>query len=120
MEGEVFKPIVEHRFGQCQQLLNCKATEYSGKVDRLEQFKIAARVMGCTPEEALYGMWSKHLASVIKIIEETREGKAPSKLTINEKFSDAINYLVLLEGLLEERRTALAEVTGSEAKTSAC
>ena len=52
-----------------------------------------------TVAEALWGMNSKHIVSVIDMV----EGKLPiNERNINEKIGDSINYLILLEAIFRE------------------
>ncbi|NMC10240.1 MAG: hypothetical protein GYA39_04580 [Methanothrix sp.] len=90
----------------CNSTLQIKAKEY-GTTDRLHNFKMAAAIQGVEPETALLGMWAKHLVSVIDIIHDIEQhGKLPTKELLSEKITDSINYLLLLEALIEERREA--------------
>lgn len=100
MNHEDFSNIVEARLSICQNILASKNEEYSSDTDRLHNFKMAAGMSDTTPEQALWGMWVKHLVSVRDLVD------APDDATpelIKEKISDSINYLLLLEGLLTER-----------------
>jgi hypothetical protein len=45
----------------------------------------------------------KHIVSVLTLIDDLDKGVSPSKETLNAKFTDNINYLLLLEGLIAER-----------------
>ena len=89
---------------ECSRLLaGVKNAEYSRNDDKLHNFKRAGALLGCTPHEALIGMWSKHLVSILDMVSDyATTGKIPSSFTIDEKFTDAINYLHLLEGLFRE------------------
>jgi len=100
MNNEQFNKLVKERFGQCEAILCKKADEYASDTDRLHNFKVAARVNQCSPEQALWGMYSKHLVSVMDMFQ------APDRVTaeqIKEKIGDSINYHMLLEALLVER-----------------
>ena len=104
MEITEFRDLVNKRFEQCSTLmLGAKDKEYSRGGDKLYNFKRAALLQNITPEKALLGMWTKHLISIIDIINEIDE-KIPSQEMLNEKFNDNINYLFLVEGLIEERK----------------
>lgn len=100
MTPEDFASIAVERLGYCQTLLISKGKEYSRNGDRLWNFKAAAAMKGCTPEEALMGMLLKHWVSIMDMVAE------PGKVTVNmidDKLSDNINYSLLLEGLFLER-----------------
>jgi len=103
MNNEQFNQVVEDRISKIRAILVKKAVEYASDTDRLHNFKVAAQISSkpCTPEQALLGMWRKHLVSVIDIIES---GVKPSVELRDEKIGDAINYLILLEALLIEEK----------------
>lgn len=103
MTPERFKQIVDARLAHCREVLTAKGEEYSRDGDRLHNFKSAGRKRGCTPEKSLLGMDDKHTVSIDDIVEDLEMGKLPTVSTLNEKISDAINYLLLLEGLIVER-----------------
>jgi len=84
-------------------LAGVKNAEYSRNDDKLHNFKRAGALLGCTPHEALVGMWSKHLVSVLDMVSDYAAfGKIPDSKMLDEKFTDAINYLHLLEALFRE------------------
>lgn len=106
MNNDDFNAVVISRLNKCNDILFAKNKEYSSDTDRLHNFKVAARVNGCTPEQALWGMNTKHLVSIMDLVED------PSKATkemIDEKITDSINYLLLLEALLIERLTNISK-----------
>ena len=49
------------------------------------------------------GFMLKHIVSINDIIEQSKEGKLPSREVIDEKIGDVINYFILLEACLVER-----------------
>jgi hypothetical protein len=105
MTSEKFNEIVEARIKKCLEILCRKAREYSRDNDRLSNFKRAALFEDEEPEIALRGMLTKHIVSVYDIVDDVEfEGILPSKELLGEKITDCINYLMLLEGLIEERR----------------
>jgi len=95
--------IVEERISQIRKTLAFKGEEYATSKDRLHNFKRAGRLRECTPEDALLGFFMKHLISVLDIVDKI-EVDVPSSEVVNEKVGDCINYLILLEALIEERR----------------
>ncbi len=100
----IFTEVVNNRLDQTVKTLLRKETEYASMTDRFHNFKVAARILNCTPENALLGMAMKHFVSVLDIVEslDTSNPKLDIPL-INEKVGDAINYLILLEGMLLQR-----------------
>lgn len=98
MKTEDFNTLLEYRLAESKAVLASKAKEYATD-DRLHNFKVAASVNNTTPAKALWGMASKHLVSVMDII----NSKQPySDDHIDEKLGDLINYLILLEAVLKD------------------
>jgi len=104
MKLEEFKRLCSKRLNHCTSIMyGVKNDEYTRNGDKLHNFKRAASMLSSSPEEALLGMWSKHLTSILDIVKDLESDKLPSKEIVNEKFSDTINYLLLLEALITER-----------------
>ena len=103
MTHEDFSNVVEQRFGECRRVLIDKAKEYTPGDDRFSNFKTAGAYLGCSPEMALLGMLVKHLVALRDFVGVTEKGGTVSAAQWNEKIGDSINYLVLLDGLLQER-----------------
>ena len=99
MKQEQFDVILSDRLNRIKTVLGNKAKEYAVGGDRLHNFKVAARINNCTPAEALWGMAMKHLVCIEDLIQD--RVKATDGL-IDEKIGDMINYLILLEALLQE------------------
>ena len=97
MNNSKFNVIVEDQLKQCATLLCSKGEEYdSDSNDRFHSFKVAAKLQGETPMEALAGMMAKHTVSIYDLIRQNS-----SDLSLwEEKITDHINYLLLLKGLI--------------------
>lgn len=105
MKVEDFNELVEGRLGFCSRTLQIKAGEYAASDDRLHNFKLAADLQSIEPETALLGMWAKHIVSIVDIVSEIEHaGVLPKPGKLSEKITDVINYALLLEALIEERR----------------
>ena len=98
MKEERFNSILKERIDSILGTLAHKAKEYASD-DRLYNFKRAAEIQHTTTAKALWGMASKHLVSVIDLV-EGRINATPEM--VNEKIGDMINYLILLEAVLKE------------------
>jgi hypothetical protein len=101
-----FDDILKERLKKTETVLAAKAREYATDDNRYHNFFRAAALQGCTPEQALMGMLSKHLVSVLDMVDATaaKNWEAwPGKRIIDEKIGDSINYLILLEALLTRR-----------------
>jgi len=101
MTPQDFDKLVECRVELIKTTLKSKGKEYATSGDRLHNFNRAANMLGITREKALVGMWTKHIISVLDIIDEFNVHK-PTEELINEKIGDSICYLVLLEAMLKE------------------
>jgi hypothetical protein len=99
-----FTVLLERRIGLIKETLNAKAKEYATTYDRLSNFKRQALLKGDNPAGALLGNLSKHLVSVISMIDSYGEDKCPTEKEVDEKIGDSINYLILLEAIFKERR----------------
>jgi hypothetical protein len=109
MNAEDFNELVLARLTQCEETLCRKAGEYASDEDRLHNFKAAGRVLNISPIAALRGMKVKHDVSVDDICNRMEADPlyVPSKELLAEKIGDIHNYDLLLEGLIEDRRSAL-------------
>lgn len=99
MTHEEFDKLVDRRCGLIKQVLKSKSQEYSTGEDRLHNFRKAAEFLRESPTEACLAFMTKHLVSIVDIV---KSGKFTQSL-VDEKVGDAINYLILLEGLLAEQ-----------------
>jgi hypothetical protein len=99
---QFFTNVLEERLVQTKNILGVKAKEYVRNGDRLHNFNVASITNKETREKALWGMATKHLVSIMDIVEDTKSGKLPKEETVDEKIGDMINYLVLLEVSLKQ------------------
>ena len=111
MNATDFDKIVGDRMEWCIETLCKKGDEYARNGDRLWNFKVAARKRDCRPAQALAGMMVKHTVSVDDIIDGLANGIVPPREMVAEKIGDSINYLLLLEGLVEEERATQPAAT---------
>lgn len=101
MTYDDFEFLVKFRFSKCQETLVKKATEYATEGERLANFKRGASLLNTTPAHVAMGYGLKHLISVIDMV----EGRLPvTEEMMDEKFGDALNYLVLLEACLKDQQ----------------
>ena len=113
MNAKDFDKIVAARMAWCNKTLCAKGDEYARDGDRLWNFKAAGRKRNCHPAEALAGMMVKHTVSVDDIIDGLAKGIVPPKELVAEKIGDSIDYLLLLEGLIEEARREVPEMNAA-------
>jgi hypothetical protein len=103
MKQNQFDILLKRRLSLIESVLGSKGKEYTRDDDRLSNFKDAARVDDETPEQALWGMFKKHLISVKDIKNDIAKGKLPNFALLEEKIGDSINYFILLEVMIKER-----------------
>jgi len=82
-----------------------KGKEYAKGADRLENFKTPALKLGITPEQVLYVFLDKHIRSIEYYC---AHGEVSSE-AIEGRILDAIVYLQILWGLVEDRTINKAE-----------
>ena len=98
MNKELLDTVVNEQIERCRELLIVKAEEYAPE-DRLANFKKAASAQGVTLKQALGGMMAKHTISIYDMI---WSGEEYDFEKWEEKITDHINYLLLLNAILEE------------------
>jgi hypothetical protein len=115
MNGDDFDILLKRRIEKTRKVLVSKNAEYASDTDKLHNFKRAGDMNRCSPEKALIGMWTKHIISLLDIVDELEEKCGTNANTfpafdmvsymdkIDEKIGDAVNYLILLEALIKER-----------------
>lgn len=102
MKTETFNVLVAECIEKIRSTLVKKSGEYSRNDDKLHNFKRAGAMLGCTPEKALLGMMVKHTTSIFDMVDDLEKGKFPSLEMLDEKFTDNLNYLILLKALIKE------------------
>ena len=95
--------IVKNRLYLTERVLGQKADEYA-RGDRLSNFKKAASLMDTTPEAALFGFVAKHIVALSDFVSDLESGTNQSLDRWTEKTGDIINYMILLEALVIERK----------------
>jgi len=80
-----------------KEVLSIKAKEYRRNNNPLHNFDVGVAMSNGTSsrEEIIYGMALKHIISIQDIRNDVKNGKLPSTDLLNEKYGDAINYLIL-------------------------
>ena len=102
MRHKEFEKLLKEIIERTTKVLSTKSDEYSTDSDKLHNFKRAGKMLGCTPEKALVGMCTKHIISILYIVDNEDNSETIDVKIIEEKITDAINYLILLEALLKE------------------
>lgn len=103
MNAQRFEEVFNEQMKYCGDILLVKSKEYAIKnEDRLQHFKRTAGFLKTTPEDALIGMLSKHLISVVDMCRNDPESYSLDQWT--EKITDTINYLLLLKAIEVEKQ----------------
>jgi hypothetical protein len=103
MKRNRFNEIVDQTLEQVTEVLIEKSIEYSRNDNPFHNFDVGARKTGLIREKVLDGMALKHDISIDDMVNDIEDGKLPSYDTINEKFGDAINYLILKKASIIDR-----------------
>ena len=101
MTNEDFIKLVENAHSNDVEVLKNKEKEYSAGKDRLDQFYIAATLQRITPTEALIGMMTKHITSIVDM---SKHPDYHSQAKWDGKLTDLRNYTYLLGGLVIDMR----------------
>jgi len=96
--------VVQRRVQLIQDVLQSKTDEYAGQDDVFKAFTEALPLSFHDTKQAVaWEFMVKHLQSIKLIIEErAKKGKLPDEKLLEEKIGDAINYLILIEGMFKE------------------
>lgn len=102
-----FNAVVEKRLDLVRKLLVSKGKEYSTDADVFHNFRAATGLsFHEAPEKVAWEFMVKHLQSIKDILDHVETGGFngyPSEALVEEKIGDAVNYLILIEGMLKER-----------------
>ena len=95
--------VVQRRVQLIQDVLQNKNEEYAGQEDVFKAFTEALPLSFHDTKQAVaWEFMVKHLQSIKMIIEARSKGVLPDEKALEEKIGDAINYLILIEGMFKE------------------
>lgn len=103
MTKDFFKQVLTQTLDSTAETLGVKAMEYVRNGNAMHNFEAGAKITGQSRERVLYGMSLKHIISINDIRNDLDLGKLPTEELVNEKFGDAINYLILEKASILER-----------------
>jgi hypothetical protein len=95
-----FNALLDARLDKTRATLAAKAGEYATAGDRLHNFSRAAELLRTTRPKACLGFLTKHLVSIIDMVDGYEAECPPPAAVVDEKIGDAIAYMILLEALL--------------------
>ena len=94
-----FQALMNLHYDQIIGINDTKGNDYAGEEDALRNFKEQAQEYGLSPEQVWGVFFGKHLKAIQTFV---RDGDVASE-PIEGRIHDAILYLFLLLGLIEER-----------------
>ena len=103
MTYKEFQSLLEKRFDKTRETYSKKMNEYATDLDVFQSFKKGVGFsFHDTPEGVAWEYACKHFESIKNIISKCPH-EVPTDDLLEEKIGDAINYLIILEGLIKER-----------------
>lgn len=117
MNKTVFDQQVNASLESCKNILINKGREYQSNADEkninvFANFERGANLVGVNRETVLFIYLTKHWDSICTFMRDLQSGKSiaeiESKLSepINGRFIDAINYLLILNSMINDKRDA--------------
>lgn len=101
MKTQQFNQVIEDQLARSSDMLFSKNEAYNPDEDKLKNFKTAADLQGLDVKEALRGMMAKHTVSIYDMCGSAQRF---AEEVWNEKITDSINYLLLLQAVVTEER----------------
>lgn len=100
MTHNQFEELLQRRLKLTGDVLGVKAQEYASATDRLHNFTRSSVITGESRGQVCIGFFLKHLVSILDMVDADAKSQSHSKVYIDEKIGDAINYLILLAASL--------------------
>ena len=102
--------LAEQIFTKCRELMLNKGADYAGAGDCLNNFKVVAQRLGLMPFQIWAVCFNKHVEAINNSIKCNPEQPKRKAETIDGSIIDSINYLVILQALLQEIDNETSEV----------
>lgn len=102
MNIETFNERLEELFAECRNLLNTKGADYSGKQDRFLNFKANGERLGLSKYQIWSVYFAKHIDAIFNSIKIDPLNPKTNSEPLITRVQDAICYLTLLAGMMEE------------------
>lgn len=103
MTSKLFDKVVNKTLSQSREVLTVKAKEYRRNDNPFHNFEVGAMKTNQTREQIIRSFALKHEISIEDIVNDIAEGKLPNKAIVDEKITDAINYLIILKASILDR-----------------
>lgn len=116
MKAQQFHAILSHLTRNTERVLGTKAVEYASEKGSLHNFIESAKLaldcgLATTPALECFAFMRKHLISIADICKResyAHMGLEEFRALLDEKFGDAINYLILVYAcIVEQHKPAL-------------
>lgn len=117
MNEEQFNKFLEGELSRIREVMTIKST-YRTPENVFHNFDTGATIENKSREEIIWGMAIKHFISIQDIRRGLKEGKLPTKETLDEKYTDLINYLLLEKASIESKITGCDDDSCEEEKFS--
>ena len=104
MTIELYNKIIDEQIEKCKSMITSKRNEYATDKTPTDNFNRAGMLLKQRPTTGLSGVMAKHTISVYDMLYDHKRGADFTKEKWDEKITDSINYLLLLQVLLEEER----------------
>lgn len=101
--GDFFDSIVEETLNSARQTLVVKGKEYRRDNNPFHNFDVGAKKKNISREKVLDGFLLKHEISIEDLTNDLDLGKLPTEEAVNEKFGDAIVYLIIKKAMFIDR-----------------
>jgi hypothetical protein len=107
--AEFTTSVVERRIELIKKVLASKGTEYGADKSAFHNFEQGIGIsFHDTPQAIAWEYMCKHLQSVKDLVENNEKlGVVPEMSLVEEKIGDAINYLILIEGMFQKQNLEL-------------
>ena len=99
MTLQEFDRVMDEMFLACNEVMKSKGLAYSGKEDKLGNFKRCAKLSGTDIDKVWFTYFIKHFDSLCSYI----RGEYSDSEPIKGRIIDMINYLYLYAGILKEQ-----------------
>lgn len=95
MKTEFLRTVVIDSIEKIEKTLDIKSNEYVRENNAMHNFDKGSLITGQIREKVIYGFALKHHISISDMRNDIENGHLPTEEMIEEKFTDAINYLIL-------------------------
>jgi len=102
MKRDEFQALMQEQFDKLLEINSSKGHDYAGDDDALDNFKRHSNNLGLTPEQIWAVYANKHWDAINTYCKEGDVASEP----IEGRIDDALLYLFLLRGLVEERQSS--------------